>query len=88
MSDITFALLAKNAVGDGMANYAAKVGLVLARGLGNVGVGCLPVERNISRDVESADALESQVVEKLSKTAISSRGRFVHVARLFMAGKK
>jgi hypothetical protein len=71
MSDIALSRLAKDTASHGMADYATKVGLVLAGGFGNVGIGCLAVKRNMSRNIESVDALESQVVEKLYGVAIS-----------------
>ena len=79
MRDIALAWLAKDAASYGMADYATKIGLVLARGFGNVGIGCFAVKRDMSRNIESADTLESQVVEKLYGAAISAAvlSRFV-----------
>jgi len=72
MRDIAFAWLAKDAASYGMADYATEIGLVLTRGFGNVGIGCFAVKRNMSRNIESADTLESQIVEKLYEPAISA----------------
>ena len=81
MRDIALARLAKDSASHGMTDYTAKVGLVLARGFGNVGIGYLAVKRNMFRNIESTDALESQVVEKLHGAAIS--GRLVYRSGVF-----
>lgn len=73
MRNIAFAWLAKDAASYCMTDYAAKIGLVLASSFGNVGIRRLAIERNVFRDIESANALESQVIEKLCGAAISSR---------------
>lgn len=72
MRDIAFAWLAKDAASHGMADYATEIGLVLTRGFGNVGIRRVAVKRNMSRNIESVDTLESQVVEKLYGAAISA----------------
>jgi hypothetical protein len=67
-----------------MADYTAKIDFILTRGFGNVSIGCLAIKRNMSRNIESVDTMESQVVEKLYGSAISGHLIFSP----FMTGKE